>query len=82
MRDILLIDDDAEILQSLAKALSPCLGGLSLCAAGNTAEGLKLLESEKPGVVVLDLCLDQRAGIESGFSMLRSEEHTSELQSH
>ncbi len=71
MRDILLIDDDAEVLQSLAKALSPLVQGLSLCAATSATEGLKLLTSENPRVVVLDLCLDPRASTESGFSALR-----------
>lgn len=71
MREILLIDDDAELVQSLARALSPLVGRLVLCAAASAAEGLKLLESESPGVVVLDLCIEARAGVESGFSLLR-----------
>ncbi len=71
MREILLIDDDAELVQSLAKALSPLVGRLSLCAASTSSEGLKLVESESPSVIVLDLCLAERGGVESGFSLLR-----------
>ncbi len=70
MREILLIDDDAELVQSLAKALSPLVGRLSLCAASTSSDGLKLLESESPSVIVLDLCLGERRGVESGFSLL------------
>jgi DNA-binding NtrC family response regulator len=70
MKDILLIDDDAEMLQSLARALSPLIAPLTLCGAGHVDAAMQALRFERPKVVVLDLCLDERVGVDSGFSLL------------
>jgi DNA-binding NtrC family response regulator len=70
MKDLLLIDDDAEMLQSLARALSPLIAPLTLCGAGRADAAIQALRVEQPKVVVLDLCLDERVGVESGFSLL------------
>jgi DNA-binding NtrC family response regulator len=72
MKDLLLIDDDAEMLQSLARALSPLIAPLTLSGAGNAEAAMQTLLAEHPKVVVLDLCLDERVGVESGFSLLES----------
>ncbi len=70
MKDLLLIDDDAEMLQSLARALSPLIAPLSLSGAGRAEAAMQTLLAENPKVVVLDLCLDERIGVDSGFSLL------------
>lgn len=70
MADILLVDDDAELVQSLVRVLARLVSPRTICAAGNAAKALELLHSEKPLVVVIDLCLDERVGIDSGFELL------------
>ncbi len=70
MADIMLIDDDAELVQGLARALRPRLAGLSLCAFGSPDAALASATKEDPRAVLLDLCLDDRVGVESGFAVL------------
>ena len=71
MRDVLLIDDDSDVLQSLARALSPLITPLTQCASGTADGAERIFLEEKPKVVVLDLCLDDKVGVESGFTLLR-----------
>ena len=70
MRDILLIDDDGELVTSLARVLSPLVGDLSICASSTPDDALEVARTEQPKVVVLDLCLHPRRGVESGFELL------------
>jgi DNA-binding NtrC family response regulator len=70
MADILLVDDDAELVQSLVRVLARLVAPQTICAAGNATKALELLRSEKPLVAVIDLCLDERVGIDSGFELL------------
>jgi DNA-binding NtrC family response regulator len=71
MRDILLIDDDSDVLQSLARALSPLVHPLTQSASSTVDGAERIFVEEKPKVVVLDLCLDDKVGVESGFNLLR-----------
>ena len=71
MRDVLLIDDDSDILQSLARALSPLIHPLTQCASSTIDGAERIFVEENPKVVVLDLCLDDKVGVESGFTLLR-----------
>ncbi|MEY4668790.1 MAG: hypothetical protein RL518_1489 [Pseudomonadota bacterium] len=70
MSDVLLIDDDGELLNSLARALSPRIAPLKVCGATTAGLALELFRRHRPGVVVLDLCVDDRQGTESGFQLL------------
>ncbi len=70
MADILLVDDDAELVQSLVRVLSKLVAPHVVCAAGNVTKAEDLLKSEKPLVAVIDLCIDERVGVESGFNLL------------
>lgn len=70
MKDLLLIDDDVELLDSLSRLLAPLLTPLSLCTATRAPQALELLRTECPKVVLLDLCLDARGGVQSGLSLL------------
>lgn len=70
MADVMLVDDDAELVQSLVRVLSPLIAPRTICAAGNAAKALGLFGKEAPSVVVIDLCLDERVGVESGFELL------------
>jgi two-component system C4-dicarboxylate transport response regulator DctD len=70
MSDIMLVDDDGELIQSLVRVLSPLLAPKTIFAAGSTAKALELRRQYSPRVAVVDLCLDERAGVESGFDLL------------
>jgi two-component system response regulator GlrR len=70
MCDVLLIDDDGELLHSLARALSPRIAPLSIGGASSVDVALALFRRHRPRVVVVDLCLDEKQGTESGFQVL------------
>ncbi len=70
MADVLLVDDDGELLQSLARVLSPLVSPHHLCAASTISKALEMAKREHPAVAVIDLCIDEREGVESGFRLL------------
>jgi CheY-like chemotaxis protein len=59
---VLVIDDDLYFRFSLASALRA--EGFSVLTAGNGRDGLRLLRSEPPDVVVLDLRMPKMSGDE------------------
>lgn len=69
-KKILFVDDDAELLSSLLQALKA--NGLtgSFFTANRVEDGLKLQDKHKPQVAVIDLSINPREGVESGFSLL------------
>lgn len=69
-KDVLIIDDDGDLLHSLVRAVSPLIAPLLACGTTRRDDALEMLEREDPKAVVLDLCLDQRSGVESGFACL------------
>ncbi len=71
MKDLLIVDDDSEMLQSLSRVLSPLIAPLSLCGAAVRDRAVQLAAGESPKVAVLDLCIDEKIGVESGFSLLK-----------
>ncbi|MCI5065349.1 response regulator, partial [bacterium] len=71
MSSLLLIDDDLSAVESLARALSAALEGVSLFIATDPEKALQIAVRERPAVVVLDLCLVPAQGVESGFSLLQ-----------
>jgi DNA-binding NtrC family response regulator len=70
MADVLLVDDDSELLHSMVRALSGLVRPLSICAAGSSSRARELAHSESPQVAVVDLSLDPRDGVASGFSLI------------
>jgi DNA-binding NtrC family response regulator len=70
MCDVLLIDDDGELLNSLARALSPRIAPLRIAGASSVDGALALFRRHRPRVVVIDLCLSEREGTESGFQLI------------
>lgn len=70
MCDVLLVDDDGELLHTLARAISPRIAPLTIQGATSGAMAHEFFKQSRPRVVVLDLCLDDRRGVESGFEML------------
>ena len=71
MADVMLVDDDGELLVSLARVLSPLLVPHTLCAAGSVQKALQVAARDKPSVAVIDLCIEERVGVESGFRLLQ-----------
>jgi DNA-binding NtrC family response regulator len=69
--EILVIDDDAELLQSLIRSLRSLVHPRAMCGAGTAEDAKRMVRTENPQVVVLDLCIDPRTGVESGFALLR-----------
>jgi len=57
---ILLVDDDAEIIESLRLALEA--NGYSVLVARDGNQGLALSERENPDLVILDMMMPKRSG--------------------
>src|SRR6187431_293527 len=69
---ILLVDDDAEIVESLRLALES--NGYTVLVARDGNEGLALSERENPDLVILDMMMPKR----SGFLVLEKMRRTRE----
>jgi len=69
--DVLLVDDDSEALLSLSRALRAAGLQAALHASTTTGKALNLLRDCSPKVAVLDLCLNEYDGVESGLALLR-----------
>lgn len=70
MFDVLLVDDDSELLQSVVRAISTLIAPLRLSGATTLQGAEEIVARHRPRVVVLDLCIDERRGVESGFELL------------
>ena len=57
---ILLVDDDAEIIESLRLALEA--NGYNVLVARDGNQGLALSERENPDLVILDMMMPKRSG--------------------
>ncbi|ANA79050.1 DNA-binding response regulator [Paenibacillus glucanolyticus] len=60
---ILIVDDDEKIISMLRRGLA--FEGYDVLTASNGAEGLKVILSEEPDVVVLDVMMPQVDGFEA-----------------
>jgi DNA-binding response OmpR family regulator len=70
---ILLVDDDAEIVESLRLALEA--NGYTVLIARDGNQGLALSERENPDLVILDMMMPKR----SGFLVLEKMRRTREV---
>ena len=70
---ILLVDDDAEIVESLRLALES--NGYNVLVARDGNQGLALSERENPDLVILDMMMPKR----SGFLVLEKMRRTREV---
>ncbi|MCO6046552.1 response regulator [Aeoliella sp. ICT_H6.2] len=59
-KQVLLVDDDAEIIESLRLALEA--KGLSVLVARDGNQGLAITERENPDLVILDMMMPKRSG--------------------
>lgn len=72
---VLFVDDDRSSLESIIRA-AVSVGLDALCrTAGTAPEALRMIETERPHVVVLDLSLEPKRGVESGFDLLSEITH-------
>jgi DNA-binding response OmpR family regulator len=69
---VLLVDDDAEIIESLRLALEA--NGYAVLVARDGNQGLALSERENPDLVILDMMMPKR----SGFLVLEKMRRTRE----
>jgi DNA-binding response OmpR family regulator len=60
IKRILLVDDDAEIVESLRLALES--NGYTVLVARDGNQGLALTERENPDLVILDMMMPKRSG--------------------
>ncbi|MCB0332919.1 MAG: sigma-54-dependent Fis family transcriptional regulator [Bdellovibrionales bacterium] len=70
--NVLIVDDDGEAVISLARALKATGLQAQVHAASTPDKAQELFASVKPEVVILDLCLVESVGVDSGFSVLSS----------
>lgn len=63
MPKILVIDDDVIVRNTIARVLRRA--GYSLVVAGDGRQGLELFESEHPELVITDLFMPEKEGIET-----------------
>jgi DNA-binding NtrC family response regulator len=70
MADVLFVDDDPDLLQSLARSISPLIAPYRLTATSSVEQALATARLERPSVAVIDLCIDEKRGVDSGFSLL------------
>ncbi|MHB1034167.1 MAG: sigma-54-dependent transcriptional regulator [Pirellulales bacterium] len=62
MPSVLVIDDDDAVLQPIREVFNAT--EISVLTAGTAADGLHLLEEERPDVVLLDVMLPEASGLE------------------
>lgn len=63
MRDILVIDDDPDLRGIMRKILER--GGYAVREADNGLTGLRMVEADAPALVVTDLLMPEKEGIET-----------------
>jgi DNA-binding NtrC family response regulator len=67
---ILIVDDDPDAVTSLARALKLQLPAYRFEGVGNAEKALESCRVGRPMVVVADLVLDPKRGVESGLSLV------------
>ena len=65
MTRVLLVDDNDELRRSVRSLLADAIGDITVGEAGDAGEALALIERESWQIVVLDLSLPDRGGIET-----------------
>jgi DNA-binding response OmpR family regulator len=73
-KKILVVDDEPGILKFVRISLSAA--GYDVITASGGEEGLKLLESAKPDIMLLDIVMEPVSGIDVLFRLRRSSNKT------
>lgn len=61
---ILIVDDDPQIIGSLGKIFTSLLKGYLVLTAGSANEGLSMLKEQKPDIVIVDVRLGPKSGMD------------------
>jgi DNA-binding response OmpR family regulator len=69
MAKILVLDDEPSILLMIRKMLEKA--GYEVSTASNGKEGMKLFEQEKPELVITDIIMPEKEGLETIFELRR-----------
>ena len=67
---ILIIDDDGDAIYALSRALKGQGIQAEINGSTDTVKGMEMYAILKPDVVILDLSIDAKRGVESGFEVL------------
>jgi DNA-binding response OmpR family regulator len=70
MAKILVLDDEPSILMMIRKMLEKA--GYEVSTALNGKEGMKLFEKEKPDLVITDIIMPEKEGLETIFELRRT----------
>jgi DNA-binding response OmpR family regulator len=69
MSKILVLDDEPSILLMIKKMLEKA--GYEVIVASNGKEGMKLFDKEKPDMVITDIIMPEKEGLETIFELRR-----------
>jgi DNA-binding response OmpR family regulator len=69
MSKILVLDDEPSILLMIKKMLEKA--GYEVIIASNGKEGMRLFDSEKPDMVITDIIMPEKEGLETIFELRR-----------
>ena len=71
MAQVLIVDDDSNACISLVRALKVSLSQHSFHAAGTAAQALKIQQEKNTETCIVDLCIDEKSGVQSGFDLIQ-----------
>jgi DNA-binding NtrC family response regulator len=69
---ILIVDDDKNALESLARAISVSDIAADIHSATNASKALELFSQILPSLAIIDLSLNETEGVESGYGLLKN----------
>lgn len=72
MKKIIIIDDDIQCNRMVFRILENA--GYEVCAAFNGVEGLKMFKQERPDLVITDLYMPEKEGLETIRELRQADE--------
>ena len=82
MFDTLIVEDNSVFRKSLAEMLRDRFREMRIKEAAGGAQAESMISEQVPDLIFMDVRLSDESGLELTQRIKRSEEHTSELQSH
>lgn len=75
-KKIAVIDDEKDVVIYLTQALQD--GGFEVCSATNANDGFKLVQSERPDLVCIDILMPEKTGL-SVYKKIRQDQSISDI---
>lgn len=72
MSKMLIVDDDQDARESLARALKQYRLAVDIFLAADVKSAMELAGKEDLDLAIVDLCLDLKQGVESGFELIKA----------